>query len=76
MELIIIDDCRIKLMLTAEDMAVYRIAAGECGTKEALRGIMKDAREKCGYRGTGMHGRIYVEMYPSRNGGCRARWHH
>ena len=69
MELIIIDESRIKLMLTAEDMKAYRISAGECGTKEALRGIMRDAREKCGYSGMGMRGRIYVEMYPSRNGG-------
>ncbi len=70
MELIIIDDSRIKLMLTAEDMAAYRIAAGESGTKEALKGIIKDAREKCGYSGIGMKGRIYVEMYPSKKGGC------
>lgn len=68
MELIVIDESRIKLMLTAEDMAAYRIAAGERGTKEALKGIMKDACEKCGY--SGMRGRIYIEMYPSKKGGC------
>ncbi|MGN1345566.1 MAG: hypothetical protein ACI4V1_02170 [Eubacteriales bacterium] len=68
MELIIIDESRIKLMLTAEDMAAYRTAVGEVGTKEALRGILRDAREKCGCRG--MRGRIYIEMYPSKTGGC------
>ena len=74
MELIIIDESRIKLMLSAEDMAAYRIASDNTGLpntvgmKEALRGIMKDAREKCGYNG--MRGRIYIEMYPSKKGGC------
>ena len=70
MELIVIDERRIKVTLTAEDMKVYRMTSGETGTKDALRGILRDAREKCGYRGPGMRGRIYVEMYPSRAGGC------
>ncbi len=68
MELIIIDESRIKLMLTPEDMAIYRGVAEEAGTREVLRGIMKDAREKCGY--SGMKGRIYIQMYPSKEGGC------
>jgi len=70
MELIVIDESRIKLMLTAEDMKAYRSAAEESGAGEALRGILREAGEKCGYRGDGMRGRIYVEMYPSRTGGC------
>lgn len=61
MELIVIDESRIKLMLTAEDMKAYRNAAEESGTGEALRGILRAA---------GMRGRIYVEMYPSKTGGC------
>ena len=68
MELIVIDESRIKLMLTAEEMAEYRMADG--GTREVLRGIMADAYRKCGYGGAAMRGRIYVEMYPSREGGC------
>ncbi len=68
MELIVIDESRIKLMLTAEDMAAYRITVN--GSREALRGIMADACRKCGYAGTAMRGRIYVEMYPSKKGGC------
>ena len=70
MELIVIDESRIKLMLTAEDMASYRISAEKSGTREALKGILRDAREKYGYCGMGIKGRIYVEMYPSRTGGC------
>lgn len=68
MELIVIDESRIKLMLTAEDMAAYRMA--ESGTKDVLKGIMRDACRKCGYGGAVMRGRIYVEMYPSKKGGC------
>lgn len=68
MELIVIDDRRIKLMLTAEDMEIYRV--GELESKELIRGIMLDACRKCGYAGEAMRGRIYVEMYPSKSGGC------
>ena len=68
MEVIVIDESRIKLTLTAEEMKSYRMADG--GTKEALKGIMADACRKCGYSGTVMNGRIYVEMYPSKKGGC------
>ena len=68
MELIVIDESRIKVMLTAEEMKAYRMEDG--GTREILRGIMADACRKCGYGGTVMRGRVYVEMYPSREGGC------
>lgn len=63
MELIIISESRIKLMLTGDDMTLYR-----GNTKEMLRRIMEDARKKCGCGA--MQGRIFVQMYPSRGGGC------
>jgi len=63
MELIVISDSKIKLMLTRDDMDHYRGA-----TKDILRGIMEDVRRQCGC--TMMNGRIYVQMYPSRSGGC------
>ncbi len=68
MELIVIDESRIKLMLTAEEMEAYRIV--EDGTRETIKGIMTDVSRKCGYAGAVMRGRIYVEMYPSKKGGC------
>lgn len=67
-ELIVIDERRIKLMLSAKDMEAYR--AEELASKELLRGIMRDACRKCGYEGAVLRGRVYVEMYPSRAGGC------
>lgn len=63
MELIIISESKIKLMLTPADMASYT-----GNTKEVLREIMHDAREKCGF--SAIDGRIFVQMYPSREGGC------
>lgn len=68
MELIVIDERRIKLMLTARDMEAYRVEGLD--SRELLRGIMRDACRKCGYEGAALHGRVYVEMYPSRAGGC------
>jgi len=65
MELIIISDSQIKLMLTPDDMAAYR---NTDGNKAILRGILHDVREKCGYQG--ISGRVFIQMYPSREGGC------
>lgn len=63
MELIIISESKIKLMLTPEDMAAY-----SGNTREVFREIMHDAHEKCGC--SPMEGRVFVQMYPSREGGC------
>ena len=63
MELIVISESKIKLMLTGDDMAMY-----SGSTKDILNGIMRDVRNKCGCRG--MNGRIFIQMYPSRGGGC------
>ncbi len=68
MELIVIDEKKIKLTLTAEEMTAYHLTEEEPRTSATLRGILRDAREKCGC--LGMSGRISVEMYPSRKGGC------
>lgn len=63
MELIIISESKIKLMLTRDDMECYHGT-----TKEMLKEIMEDVKRKCGC--TGLDGRIFVQMYPSRAGGC------
>ncbi len=68
MELIVIDERKIKLTLTAEEMTAYRLTGEDARTSETLRGILRDAGEKCGCRGMG--GRVCIEMYPSRKGGC------
>ncbi len=63
MELIRISDSKIKLMLTSDDMASYTGS-----TREMLREIMHDACRKCG--STPIEGRLFIQMYPSRKGGC------
>lgn len=67
MELIVIDERRIKLMLSAKDMETYRITSvdGEC-----IRDVMREVSVRCGYCGNALCGRIYVEMYPLKRGGC------
>lgn len=63
MELIVISESKIKLMLTEDDMSMY-----SGNTKDVLRSIMEDVRTKCGC--SEMKGRIFIQMYPSRGGGC------
>ena len=63
MELIVISESKIKLTLTSEEMSLY-----SGSTKEILSEIMDDVRNKCGCRE--MKGRIFIQMYPSREGGC------
>ena len=61
MELIIISESKIKL--TRDDMECYHGT-----TKEMLKEIMEDVKQKCGC--AGLEGRIFVQMYPSKSGGC------
>ncbi len=68
MELIVIDEKKIKLTLTAEEMTAYHLTGEDARSYETLRGVLRDAREKCGCRG--MNGRVCIEMYPSKKGGC------
>lgn len=73
MDLIKISDNKIKIMLTPVDMQSYELNAGELDcinmeTREAFRNIMKEARERIGFDTDG--NQIYVQVYPSREGGC------
>ena len=63
MELIVINESQIKLTLSGDELLRYRGSTGE-----VLRGIMGDAEREYGL--APMAGRIYVQMYPSRTGGC------
>lgn len=63
MELIIISESKIKLMLTKDEMDSY-----SGNTKEVLREIMNVAQSKCDC--PKLDGRVFVQMYPSRKGGC------
>ncbi len=63
MELIVISDTKIKLTLSKKELSCYSE-----NTKEMLKEIMDDVREKCGCHK--LNGRVYVQMYTSRAGGC------
>ena len=65
MELIIISESKIKLMLTSRDMEEY---SKDEDAGHVVRSIMSAVRHKYGY--SGMDGRIFVQMYLSRGGGC------
>ena len=76
MELIVISESQIKLMLTPDDLGRY---PPEIGTAALLRGILREAGKlpdgsfaplPKGFSENGKAGKLYVQMYPSRGGGC------
>ncbi len=73
MELIIIDERKLKIMLTPPDMRYYdlcaeRMTAANAATRRAFRHIFDDARDRIGFDTTGE--RLLVQLYTSRGGGC------
>ena len=73
MDLIKINDNKLKIMLTPVDMQCYALKADEldCGgieTRQAFRNIMDEVRNRTGFDAKG--NQIYVQVYPSREGGC------
>lgn len=73
MELIVIDETKLKIMLTAPDMRHYhlhaeRMSAANAATRNAFRHIFDDARERIGFDTSGE--RLLVQLYTSRGGGC------
>ncbi len=73
MELIVIDENKLKIMLTAPDMRHYalpdtREELGGEPTRRAFRHIFEDARARTGFDTEGE--RLLVELYTSREGGC------
>ncbi len=73
MELIVIDDRKLKIMLTPPDMRHYdlraeRMSAANADTRRAFRHIFDDARDRIGFDTAGE--RLLVQLYTSRGGGC------
>ncbi len=73
MDLIRIDDNKMKIMLTPVDMQSYSLNAEEIDctkteTRRAFRHILDDVRSQTGFDAQG--NKIYVQLYPSREGGC------
>ena len=63
MELIVISESQIKLMLSKGDLASYSGSAGKM-----VRDIIRDAHDRFGIGN--LDGRVFVEYYPSKEGGC------
>lgn len=73
MELIVIDEKKLKIMLTPPDMRHYdlhaeRMTTANAATRNAFRHIFDDARERIGFDTSGE--RLLVQLYTSRGGGC------
>jgi len=76
MELILINQSKLKIMLTAPDMVHYELNAPQLKnmsytdqhTRDAFRHIFDDAEAQTGFHTTGE--RLLVQMYTSKCGGC------
>ena len=73
MELIVISESKLKIMLTAPDMAHYelentRMDCADAHTRAAFRHIFDDARNRIGFDTQGE--RLCVQLYASKEGGC------
>lgn len=73
MEWIKINHNKLKIMLTREDAAYYALCTDTADytnteTKRAFKAILTDMREKTGFDAA--EDKVYIQMYPSREGGC------
>ena len=73
MELIIIDESKVKVMLSPIDMRHFELNASDMDyenrhTRMALKAILQEVRQKSGLDVTG--DKMLVQVYPSRDGGC------
>ena len=75
MELIIINENKLKIMLSSDDMEKYGLKNEDIdysfsGARAALKSILSDARIKTGFDTEGENDRIFIQLYPSVEGGC------
>jgi negative regulator of genetic competence, sporulation and motility len=73
MDLIRIDNNKMKIMLTPVDMQSYALDTADMNadsrrTRTAFRHILDDVRARTGF--DALDTRLYVQLYPSREGGC------
>lgn len=73
MDFIKIHDKKLKIALDASELSRLGLAVSELDyknveTKRALWQMLGDAKRKCGFDASGES--LYVEVYPSRSGGC------
>ena len=69
MELIVISESKLKVMLDPSDLADLHITdTNRLATRETLTEILRKAKASCGFDAT--VGRLFVQMYPCKRGGC------
>ncbi len=73
MEIIMINDSKLKIMLTSEDLEDFEIEAenldySNTETKRMFWDILNQAKHTVGFDTDGH--RVLVQLYPSREGGC------
>ena len=73
MELILINEKKLKIMLSPEDMREYEIDCDSVDydkteTRRAFWSILDEAKHRTGFDAASE--RVYIQLYPSREGGC------
>lgn len=73
MELILINDTKLKIMLTEEDMVRYDLDCAcanydNTETRKAFWNILDEAKHQTGFDAAS--DRVFIQMYPSKEGGC------
>ena len=72
MELIMISSSKLKIMLSADDMQKYSLDAdidyADSKTRKAFQAILEEAKQKTGFDTESE--KIFIQLYPSRKGGC------
>ncbi len=73
MELILINDTKLKIMLTREDMTRYDLDCESADydnteTRRAFWSILDEAKHRTGFDAA--RDRVFIQLYPSREGGC------
>lgn len=73
MELILINDTKLKIMLTEEDMVHYDLDCtcanyDNTETRRAFWNILDEAKHRTGFDAAS--DRVFIQLYPSKEGGC------
>lgn len=73
MELILVSENKLKIMLSRQDMEHYELSSEELDydcteTRRAFWAILDEAKHKTGFDAA--RERVFIQMYPSREGGC------
>ncbi len=73
MELILISNSKLKIMLSPDDMREHRLCCDSVDysnteTRRAFWSILDEAKQRTGFDAASS--RVYIQLYPSRSGGC------